>query len=150
MEMSQTAANRIYIRLDADTLTLLSANFLRTTTVAIGVWYRLVYTWSPTSIALYLDGKFVSSASGTLTPLATSRTLILGSYVSPVNYFWDGKISHLGIWSKQFTASEVAEIYYDPFSLITPRARSYFYAATGAVSSKVPVIMSYLRRRRAA
>lgn len=127
--------------------------------VAIGEWalYGFATDSGFSSVLVFVNGTQVATtevySESPVPPLKTAiaNASLLARYnTGTVTSFWDGAIACAGIWRTQQHSAMFSELSADPWSLIRPRARSYFYAATGAVSSKVPVIMSYLRRRRAA
>ena len=119
------------------------------------VWDSIVFTSRASStLRAYRNGVLILENTGrTGTPGPFEEGFQLGGNAGFGRF--DGKITAVGFWNRALTATEVADLYADPWSLITPRKRTYFWvAASGGgappAASKVPVIMASYRRRRVA
>lgn len=107
--------------------------------VAQSVWHHIVATvnFGALSVAIYVDGVFVSSAAIAGTIRGNSGGLLLGrdnqgtpSY-SPANTFFDFRL-----YSYALQQSQITDLYNDPFGLWRwPRQRSVKNFTAGGVNS---------------
>lgn len=105
----------------------------------------LVGTCKSLLLSIYVDGVLGSTynAAGRTPGSLTGVTCFGIGWDLPATTFYkmNGQLHAVGIYSRSLNASEVADLYSDPWSLIRPRARSYFYAATAPSGSPVARIV---------
>lgn len=81
--------------------------------ITIGSWQLIVFTQKGGTTTGYKDGVFVTSAS--LSPLAVIDRFGLGSDINEIGY--NGLIDNVLIYNRGLTASEVAQLYREPFRM---------------------------------
>jgi RHS repeat-associated protein len=76
-----------------------------------GSWYYIVYVVTPNSYTVYADGRVVGGGYfSTATPVLTNSThnFYIGQYGGGLSqYFWNGSIDEVGVYSTALTASDV-------------------------------------------
>ena len=81
---------------------------------------------------MYADGVLAGTNSDTVGALVQSSAMVIGDRIDDLGTLEiNADIDSLIIWDRALTASEVAELTADPWGLITPRSRAYFYGAIG-------------------
>ena len=100
---------------------------------------------------MYVGGDGKGTDNTACTPSGANRVSIGRKGASTPSEHMSGRIGFVAIWSLALTHGQVKESAQDPWGLITPRAKTYFYSMAGAPpAANVPAIMNYLRRQRAA
>ena len=83
-----------------------------TTTIVAGTWYNVVGTYDGTNIKIYVNGTLEGTTSYSATPATTDQPLVIGRwYGNYDDYYTDGKIDQVRIFSKALSASEVLTLY---------------------------------------
>ena len=105
-------------------------------------WHHLVGTWAGNNTQrLWKDGAELSATASTTCPASLNKgaahTVYL-SHNSLANTYLAGECVLAMIWLRTLQPGEAVSLYADPWSLITPRRRSYFYAATAPGSLASP------------
>ncbi len=78
----------------------------------LNTWNHLVLTYDGTTLSLYHDGAFAAStpASGSISN--TSEALNIGyTPFTGNNFYFDGQLDDLGLWSRALSSSDVATLY---------------------------------------
>jgi hypothetical protein len=84
------------------------------TNVSLTIWHQVAVTYSGAAITLYLDGCIVvGPTAATGTPRAYNG---IGTY-NITNSPWLGLIDNAQVWDRALTASEIAQLYRDPFAM---------------------------------
>ena len=73
-------------------------------------WHHYAFTTSSSAQVLYLDGVAVATGTNTFSNSASSNSMTIGS-LNHVNYFLQGNMDEVAIWSRVLKASEIADIY---------------------------------------
>jgi hypothetical protein len=83
-------------------------------------------------IGLFIDGRFIGDQSFTMTGVADNgpRDLMIGSYGTVFVNQINGLVAIAVVARRLWNPSEVTQFHDDPFAIVRPRQRSYFYAAT--------------------
>jgi hypothetical protein len=89
-------------------------------TITAGIWYDFALTWDGTTVRLYIDGVEDtgfdgSGATGTLD--ASGSQYHIGNDTNLSRDFI-GTFDHCYIWSRALTASEITQLYINPFCFI--------------------------------
>jgi len=83
------------------------------TALTIGNWYNLVYVYDGTNLNGYINGKLVAgpaAASGAGSGVATDN-FVIGTNTVPGSQFINGKIDETLVFTRAWTAGEVAKYY---------------------------------------
>jgi hypothetical protein len=88
--------------------------------IPLNVWYHFVGTWNQATISLYQNGILVDSdaKTGSMSNVTTSFTI--GGTNIP-NYSFNGLIDNVQIWNRALSASEIAQLYREPFAMFGRR-----------------------------
>jgi hypothetical protein len=109
------------------------SNVSGTTSVANGVWYHLVGTYDGANMRLYVDT--VQEATGAKTGAIASSTRPLTFLNDPQwTQMTDGWIGLARVWNRALTATEVRQLYADPYLFIA-RPRDAALSTSGGGSS---------------
>jgi hypothetical protein len=106
-------------------------------TIAVNTWYDFVVTRKGALSSFYINGKLggtTSAETGNSSSTTTTRTLSLGGNPSsggtkePITY------DYFALWNRAITPGEVAQLYFDSFSIYRPKRRVPWFtqAGTGA------------------
>ena len=79
------------------------------------VWYHYVFVVDQYGGKIYVDGELIDQAAWSGTPNTVSSDFIWkigGKYEPAKNWWYNGKIDDLAIWSRALTANEIKSIYY--------------------------------------
>lgn len=78
----------------------------------LNTWNHLVLTYNGSTLTLYHDGAFASSIPATGTISSATEAFNIGfTPFSGNNFYFDGQIDDLGLWSRALSASEVSTLY---------------------------------------
>lgn len=117
-------------------------------------WHHAVGVWqSSASRAIYYDGGNKGTDSTSIVPANLDRTAIGGYLDLTPNRYMSGRLAMPLIWNRALDDFEAQWLYEEPWSLITPRTRTYFWvgASGGAPPGlSIPVAMNHYRRLRCA
>jgi hypothetical protein len=96
-----------------------------------GVWYRIWLTRKGNTATVYVNGV-QKDQNTSFTPTYGSNTPALGGDIggSFVEY-WSGKADDPRIYTRALSASEVAQDYFDSFSIYRPKRRVPWFTAAG-------------------
>jgi serine protease inhibitor len=98
--------------------------------ILINNWYHVVHVWTGTQGYIYINGLLVSQGTTTATVGNTTAELLIGKpnwSAGNVKVF-NGKIDDVGIWNRDLTAQEIANLY---TSCVSPAA------PTGALTQTI-------------
>ena len=83
-----------------------------TTVIQTGVWYHVVGTYDGTNVKIYVNGSLENSVAYSSTPGTTDQPLVIGRWYGNYNdYYTDGQIDQVRIFSKALSASEVLTLF---------------------------------------
>ncbi len=76
-------------------------------TVLPEVWQHYAWVYDGSAVTLYLDGEPVGStaANGSITSMDTPFSI--GNLISPWDFFFNGRIDEVSVWSKGLTQGEI-------------------------------------------
>lgn len=95
-------------------------------------WYNLVFTYSSSTISLYLNGV-LTDVFGVDPLVPIGGVYNFGASLTGVDQFFKGKLDDVGVWNRALSASEIAQIYTFSDSPIT------YVWSTGDTSSSIIV-----------
>lgn len=98
-------------------------------------WIHYVVVLDGTSYELYQDGASVHTDTLTQTLAAGGRSLIMGragDYNPATNYYYDGKIDQVRIFSTALTSDQVTELYNEKPEADTSNFKTILYEGTGS------------------
>jgi hypothetical protein len=113
----------------------------------LGRWYFLVATYNQATLKLYSDGSEIATTNQTAAAVSLTPFRIATS--NPTDGGNPGAQFHCAmaaVWNRGIDASEVAQLSADPFEIVRPRQRSYFYAALA--EPPTPTFKPYFARRQ--
>lgn len=119
------------------------------------VWTIIALTWDGVTVRMYQDGvetyAVVGGVDGILSgPLVPSSAIMtIGDRTDGTNRKWSGDISHVSIYNRALSASEISEI---TLNLDLPMQQEpiwLMYSPGEPPSGIVPIIQAHTRRRRA-
>jgi len=136
-------ANKLYFRIRGDG----GAGFdlvSYTTIEADNLWHQIIVVLNPAGMYFYLDGVLVASASGHTAAgnLDVGEELHFGNGNSRgvvVDNIWKGLISHVSIYNRALSSSEIALLYRDPFCMFDQEPIELWTAATSVVTGPLSV-----------
>jgi hypothetical protein len=121
-----------------------------TATATTGQLAYVVLVYSNNEMSVYVDGALTASASSTVTPqtAATSPFVIGRAAPGTSSSYFDGQVACAAVWRRALISSEISELHSDPWSLIRPRQRSYWFvgASSSTPSASIIPIIGYHRR----
>jgi hypothetical protein len=80
--------------------------------LTLNTWQHFIFTYNGTTLSLYLNGVLGTSIPANGNINNTAVNLNIGKVKFGISdFYFDGKIDDVGLWSKNLTASEVACIY---------------------------------------
>ena len=80
-------------------------------TIKSQTWQHYTFTYGNGSISMYLDGNLISqkaafgNLAGAIKPFVIGRSICCG-----INFYQDGKVDEVSLWSKELTGQEVIDI----------------------------------------
>ncbi len=95
-------------------------------------WYNLVFTYSSSTVSLYLNGV-LTDVFGVDPLVPIGGVYNFGASLTGVDQFFKGKLDDVGVWNRALSASEIAQIYTFSDSPIT------YVWSTGDTSSSIIV-----------
>lgn len=105
------------------------ANAQWTTAVSTGVWYHIVGTFDGTNVKLYVNGLLKESDNLTGTIGINSNPVYIGNKKN-LDQFFTGSVGMLKIYNRTLNASEIWQLYIDPYCwLAQPMGAELMYAA---------------------
>ena len=81
-------------------------------TLSTGVWYHLVAVKDGTAMRTYIDGAQDDSAIGPSTTNDNTNHRIGGTVSTNPDFFWDGLIGEVRIYSRALTPQEILDHYF--------------------------------------
>lgn len=95
-----------------------SPNVYGNTTLQPNIWYHCAIVFQTgTTIYHYLNGVADGSGdSNTFTDYPTT-TMYVGRYSNSSNYFFNGRLDDIRIWTRALSSSEIAELYSDRWGI---------------------------------
>ena len=114
-------------------------------------WTNLCGTYDGETVKLYVDGLEVGSnatPSGGLQSASTDD-LFFGSKLGTNIVAHPGQIDYIFIYNRVLTASEVLQLYRNPYQMFDPRiSPAIFGTLVAAGGLSIPIAMRYYRNRR--
>ena len=106
-----------------------ASNQTASKTATAGKWYHVVAVLSDTQTEafVWVDGSFLGGGSGTTRALADLDTTVIGACFTGVpaaQFFFDGVITNVAVWSVALTGAEVRRLCMDRFSVRKVRPES--------------------------
>lgn len=75
-------------------------------------WNLITWTWDGDNLAFYINGYLNGTYEESTNDVFYDELIIGGlKYLSSVDYFFDGKIDDIGVWSRALTTKEVQDLY---------------------------------------
>lgn len=74
-------------------------------------WSHIVVTWDSSNVYIYINNVASASKAVTVTPVASTNNLQIGSPVVDSSGYFDGYIDEVGIWNRLLTSGEVSTLY---------------------------------------
>jgi hypothetical protein len=104
-------------------------------TISTGIWYHVVGTFDGVTVKIYVDGILqTTTAAATKIDYGAVRHYI-GRYLS-ASYDWDGLIDNVAVWPGALSASEIAQLYRNPFPWFVEDEVSHLYVPAGPPTVK--------------
>ena len=107
-------------------------------------WHQVVSTFNDPHGSLYLDGKLIGSGDvvGTLNFIGLKT--IIGAYYSS-SYPFDGQIDNVSVYNRVLSASEIADLYREPFAMFErPTPEMWVSAGEAPAATGQVIFMSTL------
>jgi len=99
-------------------------------TLSTNTWYHVVCTYDGVRVKIYLDGNEILDAAETTDPPANQKFYV-GTYgSSPSSFEFYGMIDNLMIFDIALTATEIIELYRNPFCMFERDPIELWVAAT--------------------
>ncbi len=120
-------------------------------------WHFIVGTWDGALVRIFIDAISEDASPAALTgvTIASPDDLKIGG--QPVGGAgttdWDGDISHVQIYNRALSATEIAELYRDPFAMFQQEPIELWTAATsvGAPTGlSIPIAMHHYKQMHGA
>ena len=110
------------------------ARLKSTTNAVIGQWYTAVGTRKGTACKLYVDAALEDSdtCTGDINPAHNFR---IGAHKTGTAYFFSGVVGYTMVYNRALSASEIAELYANPFGMFQ---RDSIELWTGAMGGEAP------------
>lgn len=100
--------------------------------VTPGTWLTYAAVWKPSRIQHYKDGALITDQAGPATIYDNSA---VDEYALGGTVPWNGQIASTMIYDRALSATEVEQLYYQPYSMIwTPGRRKTFLLGAAAAS----------------
>ena len=100
--------------------TALSSSFYSNKALAANTWYNIIATYDPTAASgkakIYIDGALDKAYDTTWSGASASNTIRIGSFLAG-QYFFNGYIDDVRVYSSALVASEVGKLYAEGKSL---------------------------------
>ena len=113
--------------------------------------YEVAVTQIGTTYALYVNGLQVQTGETDALDLVSSVDLILGAYNLTGTWDLDGLLEYAYIYNRALTASEIAQLYEEPFCMVrTRRRRVIFDEIAGVPPTSSPYYYREIASRRIA
>jgi hypothetical protein len=85
-------------------------NILNPTSPNINTWYNVTFSVND-SVRLYVNGQLIESHLRTIVPKENTENISFGYWQTQTSTFHYGKIDDIGIWNRELTPCEVADLY---------------------------------------
>ena len=128
-----------------------NGNELGTTNIADGNWHFVVGTWDGVTVRVYVDGREDGNGSALTGSLRTGQTnnAFIGRSENIDPGYWDGQIDLAFLYNRALSASEVLQLYINPYAMFDPRISPAIFGTLAAVGGlSIPIAMRYYRNRR--
>jgi len=112
-----------------------------------GTWHMAASVINSTNITLYGDGKYLGTDTHDNSFPTNSNPWIIGRRGFSSYYYFDGDIDHAMLLSRDSSASEIAQLYREPFCMFERMPIELWMAAMGGEAP--PAGIPIFRRRRA-
>jgi hypothetical protein len=93
-------------------------------TLSVGRWYTVGFTWDGTTLRQYLDGRPDGSAAYAVAPTTAGTKAYVGAYSSTTGgapgWYLNGAISWVGVWGRALSAPEMLELALRPLATLSP------------------------------
>ena len=99
-----TSSGTLYVNHNASSITAIGS-------ITTSQWHHVHVVWDGSDVFIYVDGSQVGTGS-IATALSTTAAAVIGARsFSGANNWFDGDISHVAIYPRALTATEVGELY---------------------------------------
>lgn len=117
-------------------------NKVGSTVVSTNTWYSIVgVIRGAADMDIYLDGaNDGGSYAGTGGALAYNDAGAIG--LGGSGYF-DGLIPITGLWDRELTPNEISRLYTDPYALLQPRRRVFYFTTGATIEEPSPVSVTW-------
>jgi len=104
---SSTGTPVIVMFADGTTNLMATGNFSANTT-----WHHTCFTYSNNNLSLWVDGSLNATTAGETGAMDGGEGIAIGSLSDErIDFFYDGFIDEVGIWSKALTALEISTLW---------------------------------------
>lgn len=105
------------------------------------VWQTIAVAVDSTDAHFYLNGIWDETTSlGGNIPASNTDPLLIGSGRAG-SWRWSGQISHIVIYNRALSASEIALLYREPFCYMEPSWNWFLYGGIAAPGVSIPIFM---------
>lgn len=88
------------------------------TTLALGIWYQLVFVYSGTEIRLYLNGNSDATPIALIDTLGSNNDKVwIGANGDDTSQLFNGLIDSVKIYNRALSASEIKWSYLEPYAM---------------------------------
>jgi len=98
-----------------------------------GNWYDVAVTYDGSAVRFYVDGRYIGGETGLSGTLGTNDYgIAIGNYAAGIGWSYKGNMDYVAMWSRALTASEIADLYADPFQMFeSPGTTAIFSGFAG-------------------
>ena len=102
--------------------------------LSVGVWHTVAVTQdSSNNYAMYLDGVLVKSGSTVALDLVqVANDIVIGAFTTGGIWDLNGQISHIYIFNRALSSSEIALLYREPFCMFERNPIELWVGSVGA------------------
>ena len=97
-----------------------------------GRWHHLLGIKTSNQVELYVDGKSQSKSAHNLGTVSNSEPLHIGSFSAPLNWFYQGLVDDVRIWSEARSEHEILEEYFNRLTGGEPNLAGHWRFNEGA------------------
>ena len=108
------------------------------------IQHHLAGTYDGANIRLYVNGELDGGPKAqTGTVRSAVNNLYISSSVNSATTSWDGIIDYVFIYNRALSASEIAELYRNPFGIFQPTFSVWWYSGIGGEppATSIPIFM---------
>jgi hypothetical protein len=116
--------------------------------IVVGRWYHVVvtYNFAGQVARSYHDGRLLIQDSSFSENAGTPWIMAVASYNWSLSGTWRGQVDQLQVWKRELLASEIAQLYRDPFTMFRrERIDELWAGSTSPEPSIVPQVIIIAR-----